>query len=251
MASNKEVPMHRHAALLLCALVAVSASVMAAPAPFPRAGQKGPWFDGWDRPEGPVNDCRFDRKGDRLTITVPGKNHAIDDGDGHLNAPRLMREVAGDFLLQVRVTGNWRRPAKGYDVARHAGLLLDCQGDFKLRITTGLFASVVLEGGRASFQYVPRLSIWRLAFPLVEKRTLEGLEGDWAVWIRLERRGKVLRLTYSLDGKKWKALGAWAPNKLPPKLKVGVVALSTAKAEDSFKAVFDQFKLTPLAGQTQ
>ena len=115
--------MHRPAALLLCAL---AGGLAAAPAPISRPSKEtGPWFDGWDRPVDPLGDCKFARKGDRLTITVPGKGHQLDIVQGGLNAPRLLREVEGDFLVQVRVRGDYR-PADldKPGMLRQAGLVL-------------------------------------------------------------------------------------------------------------------------------
>src|SRR5262249_6615698 len=110
--------MCRSLSVLLCALAAVL--VQATPAPFPRTDR--PWYTGWDRPADPRRDCRFDRKGGRLTITVPGKGHEIDLAKGRLQAPHLLRSVEGDFAVQVRVGGNFRPTGRsGY---HRAGLLV-------------------------------------------------------------------------------------------------------------------------------
>jgi hypothetical protein len=98
-----EIAMHRPAVLLLCVALAV-ATVVATPAPFPSRGRlSGPWLDGWHKPVDLQEDCRFDRRGDKLTITVPGKGHEFAVAKGRLNAPRLQRDVEGDFVMEVRV----------------------------------------------------------------------------------------------------------------------------------------------------
>jgi regulation of enolase protein 1 (concanavalin A-like superfamily) len=181
--------MHRFAALLLC-----SASLVAAPAPFPRPPRaSGPWIDGWDRL---VGAGRFDRAGDRRTVTVSGGRGA------------LLRDVEGDFTMQVRV-GALARPSSDKDSCRAGLLLVD-----------------VKSSARGSF--------WaRLAGPPIEK----------PAFLRLERRGSVLTRAFSEDGKEWDSL---RPVKVPlsRKLKVGVVVENTTKG--SWKAEFDEFKLTPL-----
>jgi hypothetical protein len=58
-------------------------------------------------------DCGFNRKGGKLTITVPGRGHKLeyarDGGRCKLGAdsaaPMLLREVEGDFTVSVRVAG--------------------------------------------------------------------------------------------------------------------------------------------------
>lgn len=103
--------MHRFAALMLsCALVA-GAVVVGAPAPLPRPSDV--WFTGWDEPEEGTGKCRFDRTGDRLTMTLSGRT-------GRPSGCWLSRVVEGDFVAQIRVRGNFR-PSSG-NGSRHAGL---------------------------------------------------------------------------------------------------------------------------------
>ena len=93
--------MHRLAACLLCAAVAFAA--FAAPAPVHRTPRaSGVWVKGWDEPIDPKGACRFDRKGDRLTLTMPGKRARLSE-----DAPHLLREVVGDFVVTVRVGGGF------------------------------------------------------------------------------------------------------------------------------------------------
>src|SRR5207253_2814760 len=88
----------------------------AAPAPLPR-----PWALGWDRPVDPLGDCRFERAGEVLTITVPGERHGLEASGRYLNAPRLLRDVKGDFS-SVRVGGGLR--PGGRNRCRSAGLVV-------------------------------------------------------------------------------------------------------------------------------
>jgi hypothetical protein len=116
--------MHRVAALLLCFALVV-ATVVAAPAPFPRPPRAFiPWVTGWDKAVDPVGDCRFDRKGERLTITLPGDEYHpnVQGSPPPSRTPRLLRDVLGDFVVEVSLEGQVRE-ARPYGYIR-AGLHL-------------------------------------------------------------------------------------------------------------------------------
>ena len=85
-------------AYFLCACIA-----LAAPAP-----SNVPWVTGWDKPVDPDKDCKFIRDKGTLTIEVPGKDHDLGIERGLMNSPRLLRDVEGDFVAQVRVSGTFK-----------------------------------------------------------------------------------------------------------------------------------------------
>jgi regulation of enolase protein 1 (concanavalin A-like superfamily) len=69
-------------------------------------------------------------------------------------------------------------------------------------------------------------------------------------YLQLERRGGTVLMRVSKEGTEWKTVNTTARQlDLPRKLKVGV--LVEARAREPFKAVFDQFRLTPLGGETR
>ena len=92
-------------ALLLTTSLLVC-SITAAPAP-------EPWRAYWEKPVDPLGDCRFDKDWDKLTITVPGIDHVWDKKTS--TAPCLLREVEGDFVVQVRVGGNFKTDFEAED----------------------------------------------------------------------------------------------------------------------------------------
>ncbi len=232
--------MHR-AALVLCALVAAAAGgLLGAPVPFPRPGLRGPWVKGWDQPVNPLGGCRFHRSGDRLTITVPGNGHELDACEGRLNAPCLLRDVRGDFRVQVRVEGRGLG-ATPVGEAQRAGILVTDGNVFLL-----------LKGHADEVQV--ELSRYRGAFRLGWGKTIWGqaISVEKPIYLRIERRGQDVSADYSLDGKEGTPT-AMAPVPHPTQLKhtvkVGVFAECTAPG--TFKAVFDQWKLTPLGRLAQ
>lgn len=78
--------------------------ILAAPAP-------PPFKAGWDKPLDPDSDCKFTREKDSLTIELPGTDHDYYPLRGRVNAPRLLREIEGDFEMQVRVRFDCRASA--------------------------------------------------------------------------------------------------------------------------------------------
>jgi regulation of enolase protein 1 (concanavalin A-like superfamily) len=228
--------------LALTVVVAVTV-VVAAPAPF--SGDRGVWVRGWDRPVDSVGDCHFSRRGNTLTITVPGKGHDGDLRIGRFKCPRLLRQVEGDFTVEVRVRGNFEAPENGAnDVYRGAGVLV-------------MDDMVCWRMERVSGWRIGSLAFWRSPLPQRPRRDLGGgrLFGSVSfaegpplakpAHLRLERRGNDILTAESEDGRKWGPLESTLGGKgLPRKLKVGVFA--EALVDGTFKAVFDEFKLTLL-----
>ncbi len=66
-----------------------------------------PFDVGWDKPVDPDGDCKFLVGKNTLFIEVPGKDHDLGVDRGVMNAPRMLREVEGDFTAQVRVDGEF------------------------------------------------------------------------------------------------------------------------------------------------
>jgi regulation of enolase protein 1 (concanavalin A-like superfamily) len=224
----EEESMDRLASVLILSLAACA--TLATPAPRSFEG-------GWDRPIDPDRDCDFVRADATLTIKVPGTEHDLAPERRRLNAPRLMRDVEGDFDVQVRVGGDFR-PSAGSSVA--AGLLLALPDGIHIRFEYGArrlgeevqpYAAVrQLDAGRT-----PLNCTW---------------DGGWRLWpleagarqayLRLQRRGDLLRAFLGPDGERWTQLLPFG-RRLPARLKVGLAAYSTSK--EPFAPRFEWFKL--------
>src|SRR5215472_13005840 len=81
-------------------LLLMTYSSLAASAPAPK--------DSWDRPIDPDRDCKFEIKDGTVTIELPGGDHELDPKRNRLNAPLLLRDVEGDFAIQVHVSASFR-----------------------------------------------------------------------------------------------------------------------------------------------
>jgi regulation of enolase protein 1 (concanavalin A-like superfamily) len=224
----------------LCVLAALQLPyvLLAAPAPEPFAS-------GWDNPVDPDKDCKIRRDKGTLAIEMPGSDHDYDPHRERVNAPQLLRDLEGDFEIQVRVRIDCRPSAqsivKNQTSRVSAGFLIippdifpdNCvcleyrvegQGDG----VDGCVAAMI-QGIRGRIVgYRPR------GWPFRGKP-------DY-IYLRLERWGDILYYSISPDGKLWVPAGGAHLSRLPYKLKVGLTACSTSA--DPSKVQFDQFKIT-------
>ena len=97
--------MPRLAAVLLCALAALA--VQATPVPPPK-----PWVTGWDQPVDPDGDCRFERKGDKVTINcdTPWVCHRIRilrRPGGRVPAPPVTAGLGRDWHNYANAWQDW------------------------------------------------------------------------------------------------------------------------------------------------
>jgi regulation of enolase protein 1 (concanavalin A-like superfamily) len=175
-----------------------------------------------------------------LTITVPGTEHnLIVEQRGPMNAPRVLHEVEGDFVLQVRVSGNFPAGAKGVTDQRKpfhgAGLLIYQDDRTYVRLER---AELNLDG--AQHHYVN----WELRQAGACTRAggpRDGaIDGGAPVWLRLERRGARVYGYHGTDGVTWTALEP-IEVRLPRRVYVGVSA--TQNTSTGFAPVFEGLQL--------
>jgi regulation of enolase protein 1 (concanavalin A-like superfamily) len=191
----------------------------------------------WYKPIDPNNDCTFKHDGGKLTISVPGTYHDLNVADARTDAPRMLLEVEGDFTAQVRIRGDFQ-PSTTSTAARHdpslgAGLLL--WSDAKTLVRLERVAMLGRNGQvRGAFW-----DAWQEGQHKVEGRIVSPLTGGEA-YLRLERQGDKVHPAVSADGVKWNELAALEID-LPPKIKIGMAALSTST--DPFAPIFDRFQL--------
>jgi hypothetical protein len=223
--------------------------IFAAPAP----------KDSWERPINPDNDCKIDIKDAAVTIELPGGNHDFDPKRKRFNAPRILREVEGDFVVQVRVSGSFRPSAKssveGQVPIVAAGLVLINADKDYIRLEYESYRRTE-EGrrpnkGKEKQGRKPELRIGAAFKTFGTQYEEVELEPPWKqdhqgneeqIYLRFERQGRDLREAISPDGKAWTTHVSFEGFlNLPRKLKVGLAAYSTST--EPFKVRFDQFKL--------
>lgn len=205
----------------------------------------GKIIEGWGSPIDPDGDCTFDLQDGALVITVPGgpPPHDLSAEIGSSNSPRVLHEVTGDFILQVRVDGDFNPGEKSTQPGRTgytgAGLVLFADAKNYVRLER---ATLQRAGG-------PRHNYGNFEVRLNGQLQRIGitsdlpLEDNQPVYLQLERRGSTVLGAISHDGKKWKEgvpkeIGAdW-----PPTLLAGVAAISTSV--DVFTPFFSDIRTT-------
>lgn len=194
-------------------------------------------LEGWGDAYDPRGDCRFGAEGHRLTIEVPGSLHDLSVEHGHVDAPRVLRPVRGDFVATVSVVGRVR-PQGGrttqYAYPYHgAGLVLWQDSNHYVRLER---AAILRDARVVSYVNLERRVRGRMA------SSQPAAIPDAPAFLRLERRGSRLIGSFSPDGERWTPLPETTCD-FAPDLKVGVAAVNTAT--DPFTAEFEGLTITP------
>lgn len=195
----------------------VAKAEVAAPEPAPAPA---PRIQKWGELEGPLGDVKFLPDGTGLTLEIPGSPHLLSPELELKNAPRLLKDVKGDFTALVLVPGKilpGTQSLKKFPFTfQGAGLLVWQDENNYVRLErTSTFFTVEKK---------------RLHQVLVEvckegKTTSSTLRDakDNDLTLKVERRGGELRFSFSPDGKTWLEVKRLNVS-LPSSVAVGVSA---------------------------
>jgi regulation of enolase protein 1 (concanavalin A-like superfamily) len=198
-------------------------SVLFVTAAFARQGAGN--LPGWGDPVDPDRDCEIRVVEKALVIKVPGTPHVLRAAAGQRNAPRVLRDIEGNFTAQVKVLATF---ATGV-ASQGAGLLLwQDERNFVLLERTADDAGI-------------RFEYWR-------DGQLQGgdpvpntaPEPGSATWLRLTRHISTLKAEVSQDGETWTELKS-VPIRLSSRMRLGVVA--TNSSERPLEARFEAFQV--------
>jgi len=208
--------------LFVVALIAMAPIAKAGP---PRS------LEGWGDVVDPTGDCRINLVKEKLTIAVPGTKHDLSVETGDTTAPRVVKEIDGDFIAQVKVSGNVRFNGRGlsqrYLPYHGAGFLILVDDQTYLRFERAAISQPDGAGMHyANFEL-------RQGGNRTASHALQMPDRD--TYLRLERRGSRIIGSVSDNGLRWMPLEPIAAE-LPKRIKVGVVAVNTST--DPFKAEF-------------
>ena len=198
---------------------------------------------GWGTVTDPDGDCTVKTGKDKLTITVPGGTHDLNAAVG-MSSPRVLKEIEGDFTIQVKVTGDFDPGDKAGNARatpfNGAGLLVWQDAKNYIRMERNRYW-VAGQGKYAC--YPPLLEYFKDGqYQNTDPDpTLDEFFKGKSTWLKLQRRGDKVTASYSHDGQEWtevKEIDA----ELAKKLKVGVAVVNTSAK--SFAAEFAERKLT-------
>ena len=189
---------------------------------------------GWGIALNPAEDCKFKADDGKLTITVPGsaKPHDLSSEIDNMTAPRVVQPVKGDFIIQVRVDGEFQPGDESTQFGRSgytgAGLVVFADETNFVRIER---ATLHHQGDEAR-------AYTNFEIRVDGKPERYGTTGDFPTekdkptWLRLERKGQQLLGAMSHDGEHWTSsepkelrAEAWTRNDIV----AGVAAISTSR----------------------
>jgi regulation of enolase protein 1 (concanavalin A-like superfamily) len=198
----------------------------------------GPGLTPWGDVIDPDGDCTFQVDDRGVSLEVPGSMHDLNADLGKSNAPRILREVEGDFVVQVKVCGEFQPEApstrEGVLPFNGAGLRLGLDADHCLRIERG---AVRRNGRIGALLLFERHEMGR---PIGRQNAFLE-EGD--VYLKVERRGGRVNVYYGTDGDQW-AEARPMQVEWPARLSVGVGAVNTASS--ALSARFEAFSVREL-----
>jgi regulation of enolase protein 1 (concanavalin A-like superfamily) len=182
----------------------------------------------------PNRDCQFRLDGSRLTIGVPPKNYDLNAEAGGMSAPRVLRDIEGDFIAQVKISGKLMpagdRTTKQYYPYHGAGLLLWQDQRNYVRLER---AAINREDGVAHYvNFELRKYGERFGSPSAEIP-------DQDFYLRVERRGGRVGGAISPDGASWHYLNP-LPFTFSQRIKLGVAAINTST--ERFSPVFQELE---------
>jgi regulation of enolase protein 1 (concanavalin A-like superfamily) len=190
---------------------------------------------GWGTVVDPGGDCKITEDKGKLTITVPKTHHDLTYTENFtkLNAPRILQEVKGDFVLQVKVhtfaLPEANTSSSGQVSFISSGLLVWKDDKNFIRLE------------RAAEGSSPAPFIWLERFQDGKAVTQQGKPvSEKDINLRVKRSGN--KLTFSIsEGGNWEDIHT-EEVELPQKLQVGVLAINTTTKV--FPAKFEGLKLS-------
>ncbi|MBL7040599.1 MAG: DUF1349 domain-containing protein [Pirellulaceae bacterium] len=203
-------------------------------------GNQAQEIPGWGTVVDPQGDCVVAAKADAVSITVPGTYHDLAPADGYdnMDAPRVLQDAQGDFILQVRArrfeqpepnTGANAENPRSYV---SSGLLVwQDRGNF-IRFQ---------RAASADSGFVGTFGQLISGGDMIGGSRIELADQD--TYLRVERKAGKFNLAQSRDGKTWMTVQTQGKElTLQDKVKVGVFVINGTNRQITHE--FADFRLT-------
>ncbi len=212
----------------------------AAPVPKEKEGQQ--LAKQYGTPVDPLKDCKFTLDGTKLTVTAGKGDHDLSVQHKVLNAPRVLKEIEGDFEMTVKASGEYPKGAKSATERAtiaffgHGLLVWDDENNY-VRLEKAFIDRL---NGNPPTTY----GSWELFAG--GKWVRAGTSADFTfdptdtAHFKLARKGSTFTASISKDGKEWKELEP-IEAEMGKKLKVGVAVVHIC--DTPFDAVFEDYSL--------
>lgn len=185
-------------------------------------------------------DCQIRVEKDKMIFDVPGTAHDFAAELKRWNAPHVLSEVEGDFVIDVKISGKFAPGQESTIEGRYpyngAGLLLVQDEKNHLSLQRG----AVRANGRV--RHYLNFELRKNSADTVSRFSL-GLD-DQDTYLRIERCGNLIYGLGSADGAHWRS---YEPIKVsfPKRLKVGVVAVTSSS--EPFACAFEGLRTSVTA----
>jgi regulation of enolase protein 1 (concanavalin A-like superfamily) len=186
----------------------------------PQPEPEGKPLSDWGMAIDPDGDCKIEDKGNVLEIAVPNTHHDLNADNNKLNAPRVVREVTGDFTMTVKVQGDFQPSARSTNPKAvpyiGGGIVVWQDSDNYIFLGRAAISRNGKISGFAAFEERE----WGTRGALNNR----GIEPG-GVYLRIERRNNRILGFTSKDGKNWARLDPMETS-YPATLKVGLYAIN-------------------------
>lgn len=188
----------------------------------------------------PLGGVKVEVSSNSLAVTVPAGIRDLSGvrNEGGSTAPRVLQDVEGDFVVSVKVTGDFDPPRiANANAFNGAGILVFASEDHFLRLERNLWTTP--DGEKAN--YTPLFEYWHKGEMLSEESGAPApfFKGR-STHLRLERRGAELIASMSHDGSTWEGTNR-VTTQFPSKVGLGVCAINTA--EKPLRVEFSEWTL--------
>jgi hypothetical protein len=228
--------------LLACAPLAVVA------APVPPPSEKEQIAKLWGKTEG---EGEFELKGKRLTIRTAGKptRGVINLRRHEVDMPRTVRTVKGDFEATVTVVDAALPATKSEDGGTTRAGIVVLGGDHGVEVCF----SQSFRPVNGVPEKALRRDVWvYLGCPLAYMgSSLESVKAGQSPRLRIVRKGKVVTVSSSFDGKEWSKPARPGENSIKPKIgpelgfpdEVTVGVFFAQSTHQNASATFEDFRI--------